>query len=157
MKERVVQVVQRVNFSKRYIDLCNRFADFDNGAKFTKQEVREVITRFDGDLNFSSREKLFLKDYLFGEIYMRIILSYNYGFIDCTYSFWTEGYKERLNDSFFGISSLQDKDVESKVKYKFPIATSTMDLEEIVGEILNINNDVVHCFEKISKAYLEEE
>jgi len=156
MRERVVQVVQRVNFSKRYIDLCNRFADFDNGAKFTKEEVKEIIAKLNGDLKFSSREKLFLKDYLFDEVNMRIILSYNYGFIDCTYAFWTDGYKERLNDSFFGISLLQDEEVESKVNYKFPIATSTIDLEEIVGEILRINKDVVHYFEKITQASEEE-
>lgn len=143
MKEKLSSIFKKINFSSRYLTLCNKFNDFENGAKFHKNEVAVSIAKVNGELKYTSREKLFMKDYNIAGINARLILSFNYGFIDCTYAFWTEGYKERLNESLYGIALMVDIDAESKITYKFPIATNKDELDEIVKEVLQINSEII--------------
>ena len=149
MKEKILIAFKKVDFSNRYMNLCNKFDDFDNGVKFHNNDVANSIAQVNGELRYSSKENLFIKDYSINEINARFILSFKYGFIDCTYAFWTEGFKERLNESLYGIALMLDRDVESKITYKFPIATNMKDLDEIVKEVLEINSEVMEYLSKL--------
>jgi len=156
MKEAIKRTLINVNFSERYITICNKFTDFNNRKNFKKKELQEILTRMNSDLKYSSRESIFLKDYKFGNITVRIIVPFKSGLIDCTYAIWTEGFKERVNDSFFGIATIEKPDIESKVQgYKFPIATSVDELEIILKEIIELHNNFIDEYSKL--LYIEEE
>ncbi|MFZ1749261.1 MAG: hypothetical protein WAU01_03685 [Saprospiraceae bacterium] len=143
MNDIILKSFSEIDFVNRYKEICNAYTDFDNGKSFKKGEVQELLQENNLDLEFSSKEKLFLKNYRFGDLNLRFILSYNYGFIDCMYTCWTDNFDFRLNESLSGMAMLIDENFESKVKYKFPIATSSSDFEKIIEELSNLHIDFI--------------
>jgi hypothetical protein len=143
MKDLIIKSLSEIDFVKRYKELCNAYKDFDNGKSFKKKEVQELLQKNNLVLEYSSKEKLFLKNYSFGEFNLRFILSYNYGFIDCMYAFWTLGHDFRLSESLSGMAMLIENNFEDMVNYKFPIATSITDFEQILREINKLHIDFI--------------
>ena len=86
MKKIILNSFSKIDFVNRYKEICNTYTDFDNGKSFKKAEVQELLHNQNLDLEYSSKEKLFLKNYRVGDLNLRFVLSYNYGFIDCMYA-----------------------------------------------------------------------
>lgn len=152
MKDIILKSLTEIDFTNRYKEICNGYNDFANSKSFKKVEVQELVQKLNLDLEYSSKEKLFLKNYRFGDLNLRFILSYNYGFIDCMYACWTDDFSFRLNESFGGISIMIDNDFEEGVNYKFPIATSLADFEQILIKLVKLHMDFI---EEV-KCFLEE-
>lgn len=148
MEELIKEVLSKVNFSERFLEICKSYNDFDNGGSFKKQAITDILRDADFDLIYSSREKLFYKDYKYEHINLRYILPYKYGFIDCMYAFWNEDNTERVRGSFGTLSALVDPDFSSKVNHKFPIATCECELKEIIKYLLVLHNDFINKFEE---------
>ncbi|WP_313377317.1 hypothetical protein [Chishuiella sp.] len=152
MKNKIVYVLNKIDFANRYITLCNNFLDFNNGMNFTKHDVLDVINDNNVDMKFISKEKLFIKDYFIKGFTARLIIGYKNGFIDCMY--WI--FKNEvtiLNESFRGVSLLQDTEFNDKVLFRFPIATNIDDLQQILKELLSLNNDFIS---ELNIEYLDE-
>ena len=61
MKDIILQAFSEIDFVYRYKEICNAYTDFDNGKSFKKGEVQELLQKLNIDLEYSSKEKLFLK------------------------------------------------------------------------------------------------
>ena len=109
--------------------------------------MQALLLKNNFELEYASKEKLFLKNYRFGDLNLRFILSYNYGFIDCMYACWTDNFVFRQNESLSGMAMLIDGNFENSVKYKFPIATSIEDMERILQELHPMHNDFISKIE----------
>jgi len=48
-----------------------------------------------------------------------------------------------INESFRGISLMQNVNFNEKVPYRFPIATSEEDLKEILYPLIKLNKDFI--------------
>lgn len=143
MKNFIIEALEQSNFSSRYINLCNDYTNVDNGATFKKNDLLRILNGLDIDLTYSSNEKLFYKDYEINDSSIRFILPFKYGFIDCSYTIWNILKEFRIGGSFANFSLMIDKAFESKVTYKFPIATSMEDLEFIVKNIIQLHGDFI--------------
>lgn len=142
MDDKIIEILNNINFTNRYIVLCNRFSDYNNGLNFTKQEMLAIIDK-SIQLEFSSKEKVFFKDYLIKNFNVRFLLGYKYGFIDCRY--WiSEGDETIMNGSFREIALMEDKEFNEKVSYRFPIATSIDDLKYILNKITSLNDEFIN-------------
>ncbi len=149
MKDIILQAFSEIDFVYRYKEICNAYTDFDNGKSFKKGEVQELLQKLNIDLEYSSKEKLFLKNYRVGDLNLRFILSYNYGFIDCMYACWTDNFAFRLNEGLGGMAVMIDNNFEDRVKYKFPIASSMADFEQILTTLFTLHMDFINkvrCF-----------
>lgn len=148
MKNKIINVLNKIDFANRYISLCNNFPDFNNGKNFTKNEVLDVIVDNAVDMKFISKEKLFIRDHFINDFTTRLIIGYKNGFIDCMYWIF-ENEETILNESFRGVSLLQEKEFNEKVLFRFPIATSIEDLQQILKELLLLNNDFISELNKV--------
>ncbi|MBP1618615.1 MAG: hypothetical protein H6Q14_2442 [Bacteroidetes bacterium] len=142
------EILIKIQFSEIYIDLCNKYCEFDNGGKFTKKEVESEIIRNELQMTFSSKEKLFYKDYVKNNLSIRFILSYKYGFIECFYTIKNLINSEKIEGRFNTIATLQNVNFNNLVKHKFPIATSLEDLKEILSTILKLHTDFIEKFKE---------
>lgn len=148
MKEKVKGILEQIDFAARYIKLCNQFADYDHAMNFNKEDIEEVLNHNEGGFKYSSKEKLFSKDYLFAGFNLRFVIGFKYGFIDGLYAFWSNDEATKLRGGFGTISTIQDPDFESKVAYKFPIASSREELELILNTITQLHHDFISHLEK---------
>lgn len=148
MEELVKESLRSVSFSERYIELCNSYNDFENGGSFKKQTISDILRDTDSQLKYSSREKLYFKDYKYKDINLRFVLPYKYGFIDCMYALWDDDNTERIRGSFATLSSLIDPEFSSKVSHKFPIATCECELKDIINSLLVLHNNFVKMYEE---------
>jgi hypothetical protein len=147
MENKLIMILKEINFSSSYITLCNKFSDFNNGKNFSKQEILNALTDNKIQMKFSSKEKLFFKDYFINDITIRFLFEYKFGCIDCRY--WFSKNEETIfNGSFREISLLEDKEFNEKVSYRFPIATSIDDLEDILKKLIELNNDFIMEFKE---------
>lgn len=142
MKNKILEIVKEIDFANRYILLCNRFLDFDNGKNFTKQEVLDLLIDIGIEMKFISKEKVFLKDFFINDFTVRLLFSYKHGYIDFRYWIFNDT-ETILNDSFRGVALLQDIKFNEKVSYRFPIATSISDLHKILSKLIKLNNDFI--------------
>lgn len=149
MEEILIEILIKIQFSEIYINLCNKYCEFDNGGKFTKKEVESEIIKRELQMIFSSKEKLFYKDYVKNNLKIRFILSYKYGFIECFYTIQSLINSEKIEGRFNTIATLQNLNFNNLVKHKFPIATSLDDLKEILGIVFDLNNNLILEIEKI--------
>jgi hypothetical protein len=115
---------------------------------FTKKQVEDVLSSFNANLGYDSKEKSFYKDYVFGPYNARMTMTYKYGFIECFYTFWNTENKERVRGRFNSIASMQDEDFRNKVTHNFPVATSLEDIDSILKSIIQLNSEFMAQFEK---------
>lgn len=138
----IEKTLSDIGFAKRYILLCNKFSDFNNGKNFTKKDIIGIFNKDAFNMEFNSKESLFFKNYVVANLMIRFLFGYKYGFIDCRY--WILEYNETLlNGSFREIALMEDKEFNEKVAYRFPIATSLSDLKDILDSIFNLNDDFI--------------
>lgn len=142
------EILERIGFAEKYKELCNRYKDYDNGVNFTKSDVQSVINQYHSSFKYSSREKCFSKDYALGNYTLRFIVSSKYGFIDCMYAIWSNDNQNRFRSSLGTLAGIEDPDFENTVEYKFPIATSTDELRDIMQEIFPFHQEFINYFEK---------
>ncbi|HMM02488.1 MULTISPECIES: hypothetical protein [unclassified Dysgonomonas] len=143
MENKLIDILNKIEFSKKYIDICNRYSDFDNGKNFQKKDILEILLMNKIDMEFSSKEKLFYKDYFISNYIIRFLFSFKYGFIECFYTIRYNDDSENISGRFNSIATLQNADFNNMVKHKFPIATSIEDLQNILNELLRIHNDFI--------------
>lgn len=138
-----IEALTECNFSNRYVELCNKYKDVDNGLTFKKDDLTNILSDAGIDLKYSSQEKLFYQDYEQSGNSIRFVLPFKYGFIDCSYTIWSTAKNFRLGGSFADFSLMVDGMFENKVAYKFPIACSVEELRLILKEICLLHNDFI--------------
>jgi len=148
MKELFKKTLEQIRFSQKYIDVCNKFHDFDKGKNFNKNEVLEILNVFSWKLSYASKDKSFYQDYDYKYFKGRFTFTYKYGFIECFYVFWNKRTEERIRGRFNSIALIEDNDFESKVTYKFPIATSLNDLEGILKSLYKLHTNFIKTLEQ---------
>ncbi|QAR30538.1 hypothetical protein EQP59_03795 [Ornithobacterium rhinotracheale] len=147
MENKLIMILEEINFTSRYIALCNKFSDFNNGINFSKQEILNCLINNNIQMKFIPKEKLFFKDYFINDITIRFLFEYKYGCIDCRY--WIFKNEDTVfNGSFREVSLVEDKGFNEKVSYRFPIATSLHDLQEILKKIIELNSDFIIEFKR---------
>lgn len=136
-EKKILEFFNKINISKRYVDLCNNFSDFENSKTPNKNEVLNILNKNNIDLKYSKQDKIFYENIKINEDNYRFYISVNYGIIASVYMIWNED-KTILNNNSYEISEKIDDEILEKIKHRFPIATSEKDLEEILEEILDI-------------------
>lgn len=141
MKKLIKEILTDIQFPERYRKLCNQFSDINKGISFRKFEISSVLDGSKADMEYSSKGKFFFKVYYFGQVNLRFILPYKYGFIDCMYIVWDTKSSNRIRGSFAAIALLSVPDFLDWIPNRFPIASSKSELEEIVTSLLYIHQD----------------
>jgi hypothetical protein len=143
MKQLIIEALIACDFSNRYVELCNKYKDVDNGLGFKKDDLTNILSDEGVELKYSSQEKLFYQDYEQTGNSIRFILPFKYGFIDCSYTIWNTAKNFRLGGSFADFSLMIDDMFETKVAYKFPIACSVEELRIILKYTCQLHNDFI--------------
>jgi len=136
MMELIVEILRKIELSKRYENLCQSYSDFEKRADLKSKDLEPYIQSHDLDFKYVAKDKVFLKEISYEEYVVRFFISFKGGIVDFSYLIWKEGenqnyYKGRLAT----LTELVDPQFDQKVKYKTPIATSLDDFNEILSEI----------------------
>jgi hypothetical protein len=143
MKDIVIKVLKNINFAQIYQHLCNHYNNFHNGINFKKNEINNILKNNNINLDFSSNEKTFYKEYYLSEITVNFAMTYKHGFIECFYTIWNKDNSIRILGRFNSIATLQNSDFNNMVNHKFPIATSLEDLNNILEIIFKLHDDFI--------------
>lgn len=133
----VLNFFKKINLSERYINLCNKFSDYENSKTPKKNEILKILNEKNLNLKFSRQESLFYQDIKIKNYNFRFLLNYKYGLISSLYMLSSEK-KLIVRMNLFDASEKLDNTFLDKVEYKCPITTSEIDLEKILEEILGI-------------------
>lgn len=143
MKELIIKVLEQIQFVARYVNLCNSFKDYDSGATFKKSQIQAVINNCNRELNYSSKDKSFFQDFDLGDMNVRFLFTYKYGYIEAFYTILNKSTDERVRGRFNSIAKLNDEDFNEKVSHNFPVATDEKDLDLILRGIIELNSDFI--------------
>ena len=136
MKDTILFILKDVKLDIQYIDLCNRYKDFDNRVNLNRKEAEPIIKSFDSHFKYLSKDRAFLKEISLGEFIVRFFIGFKDGIVGFGYLIWKEGensnyYKGNLPT----LAKIIDPKFDEKVKYPTPIATSIEDFTEILSRI----------------------
>lgn len=135
----IVYSLQHVDFSQRFIRLCNSYSDYDNRKNIVKSEIQELLKSWDIEFKLTASENCFYKDYKFGEIHFRFLVEYKHGFIDPKYNFWNDSLEIQILGAFQTYCEFVDPSFNEKVDYRFPISTSKEEAQTILSEIIKMH------------------
>ncbi|MBE7633275.1 hypothetical protein F7642_02895 [Tenacibaculum finnmarkense genomovar ulcerans] len=130
---------RKINLSKRYIDLCNKFSDFENSKSPRKVEVLTILNKKDLELKYSKQERAFYEEFIIDNKVFRFMLNYTNGMIGGL--FILSETEITLKSEITEIIEDLGVDFFEKAEYRYPMSTSQEDLEEILNELLNIYKD----------------
>lgn len=136
-KNEILEIFKKNNLSERYINLCNRFSNYDASKAPKKSEVLEILKEKSIDLKFLRQESSFYEDLKINKYKCRFMLGYEYGMISSFYMLWSNEntiFREELGE----IVEELGEDFFNKVKFRYPISTSLEDLKEILDGLLAI-------------------
>ncbi len=147
MRELILEILQKIDFEKRYRKLCNEYSDFNKRANLKVKDVEKVVNSFDVQYKYISRDKTFLREFNYGEFFVRLFIGFRGGVVDFSYLIWESDninkyYKGRLAS----LAEIINPEFNQFVQFKTPIATSLEDFEIIVNEIFDICQDFENHF-----------
>ncbi|ALU75818.1 hypothetical protein [Tenacibaculum finnmarkense] len=135
----IIDIFRKINLSKRYIDLCNKFSDFENSKSPRKVEVLTILNKKDLELKYSKQERAFYEEFIIDNKVFRFMLNYTNGMIGGL--FILSETEITLKSEITEIIEDLGVDFFEKAEYRYPMSTSQEDLEEILNELLNIYKD----------------
>ncbi|MCG8794820.1 hypothetical protein [Tenacibaculum finnmarkense] len=135
----IINIFRKINLSKRYIDLCNKFSDFENSKSPRKVEVLTILNKKDLELKYSKQERAFYEEFIIDNKVFRFMLNYTNGMIGGL--FILSETEITLKSEITEIIEDLGVDFFEKAEYRYPMSTSQEDLEEILNELLNIYKD----------------
>jgi hypothetical protein len=147
MKEYIKKTLKTISFSEKYIQICNDFPCYDLGMTLKKNDVDVLLKSNMIDLAYASKDKTYYKDYIIKDINIRFSFTFKYGFIECFYAIWNLDNSERIVGRFNSIATIIDEDFRNKVKYNFPIATTSNDLAQILKQTNYLHEDFLNQLE----------
>lgn len=139
-------------FKERYVQLCNKYNDFDNCKNVKNSDVEKILNEIKFLMSSSTKESLFFKDYKFKEFSLRFILSYKNGIIDCSDLYWNEDNSIRIYGGFRSYIREINPEIKNRVEYLLPISTNEFDLNQIIRELIKLHTDFVGVMFHMSPA-----
>ena len=126
-----------IPFAERYIKLCKQFKDNNNGVTLKSKEIKSFD--FLAHMKVRASEKVVFQDWKKGKINLRLIISYAYGIISCSYVKWQE--EETGNESlhFEEIAESALPIDFNRLSIKYPIATDTKSFGIILQELISLH------------------
>jgi hypothetical protein len=135
------------NIVDNYSKLCQKFNSLDNRKHPMKEDVLELLKKWDIELKYSSREKLFYKEIKNNEIKFQFNLYTKDGMISTSYMVWNTGVKTPVyrGGVRFICEELNLSSIE-KLEYPYPFSSSNEDLIEIFNFYLNLYTKFIERF-----------
>lgn len=149
MKDTILFILKDVKLDIQYIDLCNRYKDFDNRVNLNRKEAEPIIKSFDSHFKYLSKDRAFLKEISLGEFIVRFFIGFKDGIVGFGYLIWKEGQSNNYyKGNLLTLSKLIDPKFEDKVEYNSPIATSLDDFKEILAKIFFLYKEIEKRFKE---------
>lgn len=131
-----------------YVQLCEDSWDYDNCKGLKKSEALAIKNELKFDYKLADAEKMFYKDYYFGNIHLRFMIPYGHGMIDCSYRIFSPIKDNSIPSfSFRRIVQSVTGDFENYEK-TFPMNTSVEEYKENLKFILKLNKSISRIFDK---------
>ncbi|WP_282056833.1 hypothetical protein [Maribacter luteus] len=123
----------------KYSQLCLKFNDFDNKKHPKKEDVMELLKKWDIELKYSHPDRLFYEEIKNDEIKFQLNLYTKDGIISTSYLVWNQGVKTPIyrNGVRFICEELNPESID-KLEYPYPFSASDEDLSEILDFYLNL-------------------
>lgn len=134
-----------------YSELCLKFNDFKNSKHPKKEEVLELLKKYDIQLKYSHPDRLFYEEIKTKEIKFQLNLYTKDGMISTQYMVWKQGVKKPIyNDEIRFICEELKPESIGKLEYPYPFSTSSEDLAEILDFYLDLykkfkNEFLINC------------
>jgi len=139
-------VLSRLNHKSEYSKLCKDLSDFDNRKSLIKDNALEIIKEFELDFKISGSDKMFYKDYFFGDFQLRFMIPYGHGMVDCAYRVFRGMTDNSIPHFSYRSISECNKRHEDDYIMTFPIITSIEEYKTTLKLILQINEDFIKLF-----------
>tara|TARA_R110000868_G_scaffold409158_1_gene694216 strand:+ start:860 stop:1339 length:480 start_codon:yes stop_codon:yes gene_type:complete len=156
LEKLITDCLQTVNFTNRYIEICNSYPYYDERKNIKKAEIKQILDSENLDFKISGNENCFFKDYEFGDLNMRFLIGYKSGFIDALINFWNEDQTIQLCGGLITYCKYIDEKFSEKVKYRFPISTNQIMAKEIILKVVGLHKDFLYEFDSQWKNYLQQ-
>ena len=152
MENKITDILKSISFDKKFIDMCNRYSDWDHGANLSRKDIGRLIKNHDNEFNYISRDRVFMKEFAYTEYTVRFFISYRGGLIGFGYLVWNESESQKYyKGNMFTLAKILDSNIRDHISYSTPIATSLEDFENIISEIFDLYNS----FEQNFKNYMD--
>lgn len=136
-------IIQGIESKEEYVQLCKDSWDFDNCKGLKKSEAQEIKNSFQLDFKLAGSEKMFYKDYHFGELQLRFMIPYGHGMMDCSYRVF-KGMTDNSIPSFSYREIVKSVTSEfDNPEYTFPMNSNTEEFQKQLKTILNINEQIL--------------
>ncbi|QPH39444.1 hypothetical protein [Pedobacter endophyticus] len=135
-----------ISFEERYIQLCNRFKDYDNCKNVKNSDLNKVLNEIGFSMESVPKESIFFKEYDYKYFRLRFILPYKHGIIDCSELYWNENNSIRIYGGFRSYIREINPDIKNQIQYLSPISTSERDLKVIVQILIELHVDFLNLF-----------
>lgn len=105
-------VLTQVKQKEKYVEICKNIWDYDNSKELVKSEIISILKEKDLNFKISATEKIIYKDFNFQGLFSRFMISYRYGMIDSSYSFFGENIDRPISFSFRQIVKTVIRDID---------------------------------------------
>ena len=140
-------ILNKLENKAEYVQLCKNSWDFDNRKGLKKNEALEIKNQLELDFKLAGVERMFYKDYYFGNIQLRFMVPYGHGMIDCSYRVFSPMSDNSIPSfSYRQIVQSITGDFENN-EQTFPMNTSTEEYKEILKFILRLNEKITKLFD----------
>lgn len=122
-----------------YSQLCQKFNGFENSKHPKKEDVMELLKKWDIEMKYSHPDRLFYVEIKTNKIKFQLNLYTKDGIISTSYLVWNQGVKKPIyrNGVRFICEELNPESIE-KLEYPYPFSTSNKDLAEILDFYLDL-------------------
>ena len=142
------KVLLNLKYKSEYKKLCKDLSDYDNHKNIIKKEALRIKKELKLDFNVAGSDKMFYKDYYFGDLQLRFMTSYGYGMIGSSYRVF-KGMKDNSIPSFsYRKISESNKRHEEDYIMTYPIITNIEQYKTVLKLVLKINEDFIRLFAK---------
>jgi hypothetical protein len=140
-------ILTRLDKKIEYAELCEKFWTSNNRKGLIKDEAKEIKKELNLDFKLAGTDRMFYKDYFWGNIQLRFMIPYGHGMIDCSYRVFSP-----MSDN--SIPSFSYRQIVRSVtgefdnyERTFPTNTNIEQYKEILKFILELNNKIIQLFE----------
>lgn len=132
---------------ENYSLICEKFNNFDNMKHPKKEDVLELLKKWDFQFKYSHPDRLFYEEIKTKEVKFQLNLYTKDGMISTSYMLWNQGDKKPIyrNGIRFICEELKPESIEN-LDYPYPFSTSNEDLAEILDFYLDLYKEFKNEF-----------
>ncbi|WP_155599966.1 hypothetical protein [Zobellia amurskyensis] len=139
--EYLTPLLNKIEFSDKYIVLCNNFSGFKDAKTPSLNIIRELNNTY-SCLSYSNSDKCFYMEETINNYIIYLSISFNKGLIECIYSIKSKEEEfAAFASRFDSLAALNNNKFEDLVKYNLPISASDSDFKSILEQVLMLDGE----------------